>query len=87
MTFEIYTGTWTDWSRGRILGATITLSSRDASFLLAFIAAFLTILVIRLWLIISFAAHQFIATGGKHDGLSYQRQVILRNAKSAPAAA
>jgi hypothetical protein len=87
MSFEIYTGTWTDWSRGPVLGATITLSSRDASLLLAFIAAFVTIVAIRLWVIIGFTAHQFLATGGKHDGLYYQRQVILRNAKSAPAAA
>ncbi|KAF4345546.1 hypothetical protein FBEOM_496 [Fusarium beomiforme] len=87
MSFEIYIGTWTDWSRDPVLGATITLSSRDASLLLAFIAAFVTIVATRLWVIISFTAHQFLATGGKHDGLYYQRQVILRNAKSAPAAA
>lgn len=87
MSFEIYTGTWIDWSRRPILGATITLSSRDASLLLAFIAAFVTIVAIRLWVIVSFSAHQLLATGHKHDGLYYQRQVILRNAKSAPAAA
>ncbi|QPC71273.1 hypothetical protein HYE68_002025 [Fusarium pseudograminearum] len=87
MSFEIYTGSWTDWSRGRVLGATLTLSSRDASLLLAFIAAFVTVVAIRLWLIIAFTTHQFAAAGGKHDGLYYQRQVILRNVKSAPAAA
>ncbi|KAJ4004607.1 hypothetical protein NW752_011704 [Fusarium irregulare] len=87
MSFEIYTGTWTDWSRGPVLGATITLSSRDASLLLAFIAAFVTIVAIRLWVIIGFSVHQVLATGNKHDGLYYQRQVILRNTKSAPAAA
>ncbi|CEI62474.1 unnamed protein product [Fusarium venenatum] len=87
MSFEIYTGAWTDWSRSRVLGATLTLSSRDASLLLAFIAAFVTVVAIRLWLIIAFTTHQFSAAGGKHDGLYYQRQVILRNIKSAPAAA
>ncbi|KAK6712240.1 hypothetical protein SNK05_006694 [Fusarium graminearum] len=87
MSFEIYTGSWTDWSRGRVLGATLTLSSRDSSLLLAFIAAFVTVVAIRLWLIIAFTAHQLAAAGGKHDGLYYQRQVILRNVKSAPAAA
>lgn len=87
MSFEIYTGSWTDWSRGRVLGATLTLSSRDASLLLAFIAAFVTVAAIRLWLIIAFTAHQLAAAGGKYDGLYYQRQVILRNVKSAPAAA
>jgi hypothetical protein len=87
MSFDIYTGAWIDWSRGPILGSTITLSSRDAGLLLAFIAAFVTIVAIRFWVIISFSAHQFLATGNKHDGLYYQRQVILRNAKSAPAAA
>ncbi|KAF5532495.1 hypothetical protein FPHYL_13761 [Fusarium phyllophilum] len=87
MAFGIYTGSWTDWSRGPILGATITLSSRDASLLLAFIAAFVTVIAARFWVIICFTVHQFLSTNGKNDGLYYQRQVILRNAKSAPAAA
>ncbi|EWG51926.1 hypothetical protein FVEG_16885 [Fusarium verticillioides 7600] len=87
MAFEVYTGSWTDWSRGPILGATITLSSRDASLLLAFIAAFVTVIAARLWVIMCFSAHQLLSTNGKNDGLYYQRQVILRNAKSAPAAA
>lgn len=87
MAFEIYTGSWTDWSRGSVLGATITLSSRDASLLLAFIAAFVTVIAVRLWVIICFTVHQILSTNGKHDGLYYQRQVILRNTKSAPAAA
>ncbi|EXA31818.1 hypothetical protein FOVG_16960 [Fusarium oxysporum f. sp. pisi HDV247] len=87
MAFEIYTGSWTDWSRGSVLGATITLSSRDTSLLLAFIAAFVTVIAVRLWVIICFTVHQILSTNGKHDGLYYQRQVILRNTKSAPAAA
>lgn len=87
MSFEIFTGVWTDWSLGCIVGAIITLSSRDASLILAFIAAFVTLVGARLWGIISFAAHQASATDGKHDGLYYQRQVILRNTTSAVAAA
>ena len=86
MAFNIYTGVWTDWMRGSILGATLTLTARDASLLLAFIAAFVTVVAARLWLILSFILHQSFSSGGQHDGLHYQRQHILRNSTS-PASA
>lgn len=87
MSSTIYTGIWTDWSRGRVAGATITLSSRDAGFLLAFIAAFVTVIATRLWRILSFAAYHALASNGRHDGLHYQRQFVLRNTTSPMGAA
>ena len=82
MSFTIRTGFWTDWSRGSIVGATLTLSPRDGALLLAFIAAFVTAVSSQLWRIIGFAAHQIQARPGPHDGLHYQTQVVLRNASS-----
>ncbi|KAL0944938.1 uncharacterized protein CTRU02_202825 [Colletotrichum truncatum] len=87
MSQEIYTGVWTDWSLGSVQGVTITLSARDGGLLLAFIAIFVTFVTTRAWRIIAFAAHQSMASGGKHDGLYYQRQFILRNITSPIAAA
>ncbi|KAK1984897.1 hypothetical protein LZ30DRAFT_710191 [Colletotrichum cereale] len=79
MSYQIYTGVWTDWSLGRVSGATITLSARDGALLLAFIAIFVTVIAGRLWRVITFICHQILASDGKHDGLHYQRQFILRN--------
>ncbi|KAK2005729.1 hypothetical protein LZ32DRAFT_671261 [Colletotrichum eremochloae] len=79
MAYQIYTGVWTDWSLGRVRGATITLSARDGALLLAFIAIFVTVIAARLWRVITFICHQVLASDGKHDGLYYQRQFILRN--------
>ncbi|KZL69549.1 hypothetical protein CI238_00764 [Colletotrichum incanum] len=79
MSYQIYTGVWTDWSLGRFRGATITLSARNGALLLAFIAIFVTLIAARLWRVISFICHQILASDGKHDGLYYQRQFILRN--------
>ncbi|WQF78696.1 hypothetical protein CDEST_03710 [Colletotrichum destructivum] len=79
MSNRIYTGVWTDWSLGRVTGTTITLSARDGGLLLAFIAIFVTVIAARLWRSLTFVCHQILASGGKHDGLHYQRQVILRN--------
>ncbi|KAK6222491.1 hypothetical protein QIS74_04193 [Colletotrichum tabaci] len=87
MSYEIYTGVWTDWSRGSVQGATITLTARDGGLLLAFIAIFVTFIATRTWRIVVFTAHQILASGGKHDGLYYQRQFILRNISTPMSAA
>ncbi|KAF3809573.1 hypothetical protein GCG54_00012859 [Colletotrichum gloeosporioides] len=86
MSQEIHTGVWIDWSHGRVLGATITMSARDGALLLAFIATFVTVVATRLWRIVTFACHQILASGGEHDGLYYQRQLILRNTPTPMAA-
>ncbi|KAK2739132.1 hypothetical protein CKAH01_18699 [Colletotrichum kahawae] len=86
MSQEIHTGVWIDWSHGRVLGATITMSARDGALLLAFIATFVTLVATRLWRIVTFVCHQILASGGEHDGLYYQRQLILRNTPTPMAA-
>ncbi|KAF6822151.1 hypothetical protein CMUS01_11197 [Colletotrichum musicola] len=87
MSQQIYTGVWTDWTYGRVNGATITLSARDGAFLLAFVATLVTVVAARLWRIVGFICHQALASGGKHDGLYYQRQLILRNTPTPMSAA
>lgn len=87
MSYTIHEGFWIDWTKGRWAGATITLSQRNGGLLLAFTATFVTLVMIRLWRIVSFICHQVCATEEAHDGLHFQRQLILRNVSSPVVAA
>lgn len=75
----IYTGGWTDWSHGRIHGATITLSAQNAGFLTAFLALFVSISAGHLWRILSFTIHQLHASPEPKDALHHQQQVTFKN--------
>ena len=81
----VNTGVWTNWSHGRVLGATLTLSQRSGAVLAAFLAIFVSFAGSMFWQILSYAIHQALATepGSKSDGLHQQRQVILRNSSTA----
>ncbi|KAI0407766.1 hypothetical protein F4802DRAFT_594707 [Xylaria palmicola] len=77
-----YLGQWTNWSRGTVLGATLTLTKRDGSLVIAFAAFFVTLVASRVWAIICLCCHQ-IYSSDKPQGVTYhQRQVILRNSPS-----
>ncbi|GES63803.1 hypothetical protein ATEIFO6365_0007049000 [Aspergillus terreus] len=78
----IYTGVWTDWSHGRIHGATITLSAQNAGFLTAFLALFVSISAGHLWRIISFVVHQLHSSQKPTDALHHQQQVVFKNTTS-----
>ncbi|KAH8894585.1 hypothetical protein GQ53DRAFT_820955 [Thozetella sp. PMI_491] len=84
--YTVHLGTWTNWSRGRIFGATLTLTQSDASLLIAFTAFFVTLVAARLWRIVCLAIHRLFTTPHPRDGLHHQRQAILRNSASALAA-
>ncbi|KAL1616591.1 hypothetical protein SLS54_008326 [Diplodia seriata] len=77
--YGIYTGLWTNWSRGAVLGSTITLSRRDGALLIAFTAFFITIVSTAFWRISCFAFHTLFSTASARDGLHHQRQALLRN--------
>lgn len=80
--FSIYIGAWINWSRGPILGATITLTQRNGSLLTAFLGIFVTIAGGACWRILSFALHQYRAGHDSKNVLHHQQQVILRNSDS-----
>ncbi|KAJ8124562.1 hypothetical protein O1611_g9078 [Lasiodiplodia mahajangana] len=82
--YPVYTGFWTDWSRGKVLGSTLTLTRGDANLFIAFVAFFLTVVTAQLWSIACFASHSFFSTQDPRDMLHHQRQAILRN-NGAPA--
>ncbi|KAI1734534.1 hypothetical protein F4680DRAFT_470779 [Xylaria scruposa] len=39
--YPVYVGIWTNWSRGQVMGSTLTLRRRDANLLIAFTAFFI----------------------------------------------
>ncbi|KAL8932888.1 MAG: hypothetical protein Q9211_006072 [Gyalolechia sp. 1 TL-2023] len=76
---QIYTGPWINWSRGYVLGSTITLSQRNGSLLTAFLGIFVTAAGTACWRILSFLVHQYQAKQVLNDAVHHQQQVILRN--------
>lgn len=84
---HVYTGFWINWSRGSILGSTITLSQRNGGLLTAFLGIFVTIAGAACWTIQSFLIHQHRANKGPCSAIHHQQQVILRNSNTAGSAA
>lgn len=75
----IYEGIWTDWSKGPILGSTLTVSPYHATILSPAIAIFVSIAGSQLWRLFQFGLHQARATKHPSDFLYHQQQVVLRN--------
>lgn len=84
---QIYTGSWIDYSHGRIFGATITLTSRDGALLVAGLSIFLLVVGTQFWTIIRFVIHQLNTTKRLSDAVHCQHQVIFRNSSSSTGAA
>lgn len=77
--YEVYLGPWINWSQGRILGATITLTKQDAGLLTSFIALFVGVAGAAFWRLACFGLHKYLSSNNPRDGLYHQRQAILRN--------
>jgi hypothetical protein len=77
-----YIGVWTNWSQGKIQGATITLTQRNGGFLIAFLALFVTLTGTCFWMIVAFTMHQIMSRESAQDAIYHQRQAILRNSES-----
>jgi hypothetical protein len=69
----------TNWSRGLIYGATLTLPSPNANILIAALALFVGFTGAKSWSILCFVAHQFGVTRRPRDGVYHQLQATLRN--------
>ncbi|KAI1112279.1 hypothetical protein F5Y14DRAFT_463742 [Nemania sp. NC0429] len=81
--YPVHIGLWTDWSYGKILGSTLTLSRDNANLLIGAVTFFITIVAVYIWKIISFSLHAYYSDPGPRDGLYHQRQAIIRNSSSA----
>ncbi|KAI0970542.1 hypothetical protein F4678DRAFT_112687 [Xylaria arbuscula] len=80
--YPVYVGIWTNWSRGRVLGSTLTLNRRDADLIIAFTAFLIAFLATRTWRILCFTLHRFYSTADPQDAVYHQRQTIFRNSSS-----
>lgn len=78
--YSVYIGLWTNWSRGKIAGSTITLTNRNGTILTSFLAIFITLVGTSFWRMACFVLHQRSSSSTAQNGLYHQRQAILRNA-------
>lgn len=72
--YNVHLGTWTNWSRGRIMGATLTMSREHGSLLTAFTAFFVGIVASSFWRIVCLIFHRLYSTPTSRDALHHQRQ-------------
>src|SRR4051794_37939554 len=75
----VYQGVWTNWSKGKTLGGTLTLSVANSTILVAVLAIFVQVTGSQLWKVFKMALHQSRATQNQRDGLHHQQQAVLRN--------
>lgn len=80
---NIYTGVWTNWSRGPIFGPTLTTTKQYGNLLIAFIALYVGFVASRLWRISCLVLHRYYSTIEDRNAIHHQRQVILRNSRAA----
>ncbi|KAI1350941.1 hypothetical protein F5Y01DRAFT_315224 [Xylaria sp. FL0043] len=80
--YPVYLGVWTNWSRGQVLGLTLTLRRQEANLLVAFTAFFIAFIATRFWRVLCFAFHRLYATATSQNAIYHQRQAILRNSST-----
>ncbi|KUJ14829.1 uncharacterized protein LY89DRAFT_783906 [Mollisia scopiformis] len=82
---SVYTGLWTNHSKGAILGKTLTVSPRSGLILVAVLALFVSLAGSQSWGIIRFLAHQFRVKPWPQHAIFLQQQAVLRNTSAASA--
>ncbi|KAM7193957.1 hypothetical protein V8F33_007463 [Rhypophila sp. PSN 637] len=80
--YPVYMGSWVNWSRGRVFGATLTMTRHSGNLLIAFTALFVAFVSSRFWRIACFTLHRRFSSSEARDALHHQRQAILRNSWS-----
>jgi hypothetical protein len=79
MSSHIYTGVWTDWYYGSVIGTRLTISNRNAYFLVSFLTLFVRSSGQALWTTFCFCAFQIRSTPIPQDTLYHQLQATFRN--------
>jgi hypothetical protein len=82
----IYQGCWINWTKGRLLGSTLTLTSTNSTLLTNMLALFVTMAGGQFWTILRFTLHQLRASHNSDRQLNilyHKEQVVLRNTTSA----
>jgi hypothetical protein len=84
--YNVYLGFWTNWSAGKIEGATLTTTRQSGGLLIAFLAIFVGAAGKSLWRVSCLILHRYFSTSKSQDALYHQRQALLRNAETPQAA-
>ncbi|KAM7218392.1 hypothetical protein V8F06_006156 [Rhypophila decipiens] len=84
--YPVYLGVWTNWSRGAVMGLTLTMTRTNANLLIAFVAFYVALVGRRLWRILCFASHSLVSSSSPQNGTYHQHQVIMRNSSTATGA-
>ena len=79
---DVYVGSWIDYTKGPILGATLTLTYRDGAFMVAFLALFVRMAGSHLCGIFCYITHQWRSNRRSYDVLHHQQQAKLRKSSS-----
>jgi hypothetical protein len=79
---NIYTGVWTNHSRGRVYGTTLTLTDAQATALVSFLAVLITLTSTRSFKILRYVWYHLRTHEIARDGLARQQDVLLRNAET-----
>ncbi|KAI8626452.1 hypothetical protein F5Y19DRAFT_488263 [Xylariaceae sp. FL1651] len=79
--YPVQLGFWVNWSYGRVLGSTLTLTREDANLFIILTALFITVVTSHIWNIVCFGWHISYSTQAriKQTIFYHQRQAILRN--------
>jgi len=80
---SIFVGPWINHSHNVLVGATITLKTREAGFLLALLVVVVGAAGRSFWTITSYTIHQLRSKEDPQDALHYQQQAILKNSGTA----
>jgi hypothetical protein len=78
----VHTGIWTDWSKGHILGKSITVTDDNGRYIISATSAFIGIVASFAWSIVAYFIHQIRASRDRGDVLYHQQQVSIRNSGS-----
>ncbi|KAF2730351.1 hypothetical protein EJ04DRAFT_545814 [Polyplosphaeria fusca] len=83
VSYAVHLGFWTNWSHGKIMGATVTLTRANGGLLIATLAIFIGMVGKSFWRLGCFCLHRYFSSADRQDGLYHQRQAILRNSDTA----
>ncbi|KAE8445219.1 hypothetical protein EG329_013591 [Mollisiaceae sp. DMI_Dod_QoI] len=76
---DIITGIWTNHDFGTVKGATLTITTRNGGYLIAFLAILISVAGGNFWTIIRFILHQSKAAVKNTNAYYAQQQIILRH--------
>jgi hypothetical protein len=80
--YQVYTGFWIDNSHSAVLGATLTLPIRWASYVVSALTVAVTISATSFWIVAACIFYQFLVRHENVDVVGFQHRVILRNSSS-----